>query len=1585
MSKVENAISARLEADRRDLLDLSLRNPLLNYRPRQRGLEVVGESPAALFRSLVREGKRLAFLPAPEPMTADEASPLAMPLASHGDLKLQTSLSADLLQARLSATYYAARTSLEEQGVNTLFLALGVLHWTGEDDRGRVLRAPLILVPVELERSSARERFRLRYTEEDLEANLSLLEKFKADFGLVLPELPEADVLDVARYFEDVDEAVRGRPGFGVEREVLLGFFSFGKFLMYRDLDEALWPDDAKPGRHRLLQALLHEGFHEPAPLVDEDGPLDRHLKPDEPRLVVDADSSQIQAILDVNQGRNLVIQGPPGTGKSQTITNLIAGAIGRGRRVLFVSEKMAALEVVKRRLDAIGLGDACLELHSRKTNKKAVLDELRRTLAPGRPRTDANADDLRLLGESRERLNSYCEAVNAAVGESGTTPYHGFGELLRLREERIEGLPSPVAIPTIGAWTSYELRRRQALVEELQSRVALVGPPNVHPFRGSRRKGLLPTEGDRLRDLIRAAQSATEAARAAIARLARALRLPPGITRGDGERLVRAAKRVGKSLPIQGADVASPDWLRHRGDLRELLGAGTAMTAAHARYEETLVPDAWDHDLHETRTALNALGRHWWRFLSGTHGRALHRLAALCRSAPPARLDDQLALIDAVHAVRRHRETIRRHEALAARLFGERWHGERSYWAMLAGIEKWAVQLHHDVRERKLPPEILDVLRSGPVAEDLDLPVAAVKSALAEHADRLRQVTAFLELDPSAAPGAGPELEDRPFGEQEERLALWLEQIHELPALVAFNHLAQRCRQEDLGSIVAIAESWPGAGRLLVNVFLRHWFETLLARAFQERPALAEFNGPGHEQAIGTFVELDRRVLRHNRARIALEHWERLPRHDGGGGGQLGVLKREFEKKARHLPVRALMGRAGIAIQAIKPVFMMSPLSIATFLAPGSLDFDLVIFDEASQVRPVDALGALLRAKQAVIVGDSRQLPPTPFFDRLTGDGEGPGDDDEDASGDVESILGLFSAQGAPERMLRWHYRSRHESLIAVSNHEFYDDRLVIFPSPDAGRSASGLTLRHLPETIYDRGNTRTNPGEAEAVARAVLEHAREQSDRPFEGPLTLGVAAFSMAQREAIQERLEQLRRDDPSCEEFFKAGGHEPFFIKNLENVQGDERDVMFISIGYGRAGGGAVPMNFGPLNGEGGERRLNVLMTRARRRCVVFTNLTAADLDLERSRSRGVRALKAFLDYAAGGGLGTAGEGEGPPPSPFEASVLAAVRALGYPVRARVGSSAYALDLAVLDPEREGVYLLGIECDGPTYQSARSARDRDRLRREMLESLGWSLHRIWSPDWVHNPAGEAQRLLRSIESGRARSVSRQLAAGGVEKGPRNATARPIAETYVRDTLEDPENGTEGAPHYQVAELSGDWAGLDPGSVPAERLIAAVVEVVRRESPVPIEEVVRRIGAAAGVKRLTSRILSVVERACEDAATQGKVHRRGDFLWDLAMSRPPLRDRGRLPADSRKIDLIAPEELALAVERVVSDAFGMDRGAVPFAVSRLLGFNRMSDDMKGRIESVVAALIGDGRLVARGDGLIAPEVRHPSAEAG
>ena len=511
-----------------------------------------------------------------------------------------------------------------------------------------------------------------------------------------------------------------------------------------------------------------------------------------------------------------------------------------------------------------------------------------------------------------------------------------------------------------------------------------------------------------------------------------------------------------------------------------------------------------------------------------------------------------------------------------------------------------------------------------------------------------------------------------------------------------------------------------------------------------------------------------------------------------------------------------------------------------------------------------------------------------------------------------------------------------------------------MIFPSPDRGREDTGLVYHYLPNTTYDRGGTRSNVGEAKRVAEAVMEHAR---NRP---QMSLGVAAFSTAQMQAIEDQLEILRRADPSCEAFFTAHPFEPFFIKNLENVQGDERDAIFISVGYGRTPVGTLPMSFGPLNQDGGERRLNVLITRARRVCEVFTNLTAEDIDLGRSGSRGVRALKTFLQYAKEGVLDVSVVTGREPDSPFEESVLSALQAAGYRVETQVGSAGFFIDLAVVDPERPGRYLLGVECDGATYHSARSARDRDRLRQEVLEERGWRIHRIWSTDWFRNPEKELKRVVEAIEEAK-------FYAGTSEK------AEPIEPNKGTDIVREKNLdlvGAPGIPKYEKANfgitIDGELHQASPDS-----LGDVIAEIVKVESPIHEQELTRRVTKAAHVARAGSRIRATIDAGFNSAVRKRKVLRSGDFLWNPEMHEAPIRDRRELPDASKKYNLIAPEELAAAIEKVVADSYGMDRSEIPAAVSSLLlGFRRTAGAAQRQVTEVLEGMVAEGRLVQEGD---------------
>jgi len=467
----------------------------------------------------------------------------------------------------------------------------------------------------------------------------------------------------------------------------------------------------------------------------------------------------------------------------------------------------------------------------------------------------------------------------------------------------------------------------------------------------------------------------------------------------------------------------------------------------------------------------------------------------------------------------------------------------------------------------------------------------------------------------------------------------------------------------------------------------------------------------------------------------------------------------------------------------------MMGPLSVAQYLTPGQIKFDLLIVDEASQLRPEDALGAISRAEQLVIVGDQKQLPPSSFFERI-GDDDDTEEDEKAAVEDAESILDVAASLYRPARMLKWHYRSRHASLIAFSNREFYKNQLIVFPSPMPHDKALGVKFVHVLDGVFE---DRRNYVEARRVVRSALDHMEQRKGE------TLGIVAMNAPQRELIEELLEQELKKRPAAEAFMAASREtlEPVFVKNLENVQGDERDVIFISATYGKSAGGHFYQRFGPVNGPTGHRRLNVLFTRAKKRVVLFSSMVADDIKVQPTSSHGVRALKGYLQYAATGILESAQIGGREPDSDFEIEVASALSAAGYKVVAQVGVAGYFIDLAVRDPDANEAFILGIECDGATYHSSLSARDRDRLRQSLLESLGWNIHRVWSTDWFKQKEREVSRIVERIEKERRLKKFAQNADASLSefdaREPETGTnwigevaAQPLSRSQVRTEL-------------------------------------------------------------------------------------------------------------------------------------------------------------------------------------------------------
>ncbi|MGD9856798.1 MAG: DUF3320 domain-containing protein, partial [Planctomycetaceae bacterium] len=738
---------------------------------------------------------------------------------------------------------------------------------------------------------------------------------------------------------------------------------------------------------------------------------------------------------------------------------------------------------------------------------------------------------------------------------------------------------------------------------------------------------------------------------------------------------------------------------------------------------------------------------------------------------------------------------------------------------------------------------------------------------------------------------------------------------------------------------------------------------EAAMRRVLAERSEIARFDGVSQNRLVEEFRRLDQERILLARKEVAAAHYNRLPA--GGDAGEVGIIRGEARKKRKLRALRRLLADAGHAVQAIKPVFMMSPTSVAQFLEPGILSFDLLVIDEASQVRPVEALGAILRSRQVVVVGDNRQLPPTAFFDRVV---DGDDEDEREQTGieaaDVESILDLCVARNIPQRMLRWHYRSRHHSLIAVSNREFYDNGLFVVPSPERDQSGYGLEFRLVPNGVYDRGKTSTNRREAQAVAQAMIDHARQSPD------MSLGVGAFSVAQRDAILDELELLRRAHPETEEFFVRSGDEPWFVKNLENIQGDERDTIFISVGYGKDESGYFGMNFGPLNGKGGERRLNVLISRAKKRCVVFSSIHADEIDLRRTNARGAEALKAFLQYAETGRIEVSRPTSQDCDSEFEAQVADALRRSGWNVDHQVGIAGFFIDLAVVDPAVPGRYLLGIECDGATYHSARWARDRDRLRQAVLQEHGWTIHRIWSTDWFHSRDEQLRKLLATLEELKLLRRDRQSA----------PSARPVTqEVTTQDGLREiprdvsdtrSENGHLGVP-YQEVEFRLPLISQEIHELEPKELAPVVVRIVAGEGPIHRDEIARRVTTLWGLQRAGSRITNAVNSALRTAVRAGQLDEAAGFYTVSGNPEIPIRSRENVRSSSlRRPEMLPLQEIDAAILQFIEAHISTSPDETTRGVSRIFGFRSTSAQLRERIDSRIEFLVSARRLSQDGD---------------
>lgn len=1486
--------AGRLERWKRRLLDLSMRNKLLNFKVGKGTIELLCPDAGALEDRLAG-GASLRLLPDPAPAARRGASASAIPgveaivpdrMALAADAldgnAVHTTLPPEDLEARVLDLYRTVRTTMEETGANNLYLAIGFVSWTPQPTEARgairagTYRAPLLLVPVALERKGVRLGFTLRRHDEPATINPTFLEMLRQDFRVQIPELDgdlpvDANGIDVRGIWTMVRTYLKDLAGFEVTEEVALSTFSFAKFLMWKQLGDQVADLLENPVVRRLVE-MRGSGLADDSPLPEAVG-LDRRMGVADLKLPLVADSSQTAAIVAATEGRSFVLYGPPGTGKSQTISNLIAHLLSAGKTVLFVSQKATALEVVRRRLERAGLGPFCLEVHSAKAQKSAVLDQLRTAWEFQASGVD---EPWRLTAETlqstRDQLNAHVEVLHRRW-PNGMSAYGAFGEVIAGRHIA-PGLT--IECPDPRADTEESLRLMAQHLTALADLGQEIGNPSVHPLRLIGKGVWTPAWQREFLGMVAAFIREAQAVLPASVPVAEFLDVAPT---GNPVR-IQTRHHLIDHLQAPGATagyrVLSVDRVALRVAMDEWVDALGAINRTVDRLARAWRETVWELDfvrvVSEWEEASGAFVLvAWWRTRLLWQAVAMHVATDAAggkgSTSRPADTGAELRGLREIAGLRAVFNT--KSEALER--FGTVWAGPETDLEAVRGAIAWAdraVELARDVRGgigiapggtglTPRPPsrvgkgELADVGEGGlsdwltglrqrldvalsPSASGTRERLAQARAAFRRFADARVAVEVsgeIVERSANESGGAGwakPSvlqsggvvwdgwqgipLDDDWISSVVPVANGWVEAADDLPAWCAWQRASSEAlesgdggtsdgsdargpaREIGLGVIITAfiegtitARQMPEAGRL---AYARGWIDAVV----NAEAGLNQFRSITHERVIQRFRESDARLTELAAGVIKARLASAVPsRGQVASSEQWLLLARELQRRRGHLPIRTLIARIPDVIPLLAPCLMMSPLSIAQYLPARHGVFDVVVFDEASQLPVWDAIGAIARGSQVIVAGDPKQLPPTNFFERADTETVDP----EEVE-DLESVLDECLAARLPEKRLIWHYRSRDEGLIAFSNQRYYDGKLITFPSPVSGERA--VRYVNVPGT-YDRGGARTNISEARAVVADVVRRLTTGAGASSLPAPSIGIVTFNAEQARLIENLLERERQTNPEVEARFGASEDGPVFVKNLETVQGDERDVILFSIGYGPDGNGRVYRNFGPLNLGGGARRLNVAITRARRALVVFGTLRADDITLTPTTPAGVRDFKHFLDYAERGPVALAQATEVPRAMtelPFETAVMEVLQAKGWEVRMQVGVSSFRIDLAVVHPDHPGRYLAGIECDGATYHRSATARDRDRLREAVLRDLGWKILRVWSTDWWVTMDRAAARLHDALNE--LLAADRGAGENDLTLGETGLTPQPDSQ-HGKGEQTDAEMGETGPTHGET----------------------------------------------------------------------------------------------------------------------------------------------------------------------------------------
>lgn len=1517
----------------RKLLDLSLRNNLLNIRLTKSTLQLISVH-LPLLEDALADGEEFTVLPKPGDwdnglmdagiyQTIHQTDPMIDLVKQELTQKrLRSYLTEGELVKSLTHLYRSSRLSLEENGANTLYLALGLLRWYETPQSELPRFAPILLLPVEMIRKSAQKGYVIRARDEEVMMNITLLEMLRQDFGISiggLETLPrDASGVDVKLVFNTIRKGIMNQKGWNVEEISILGIFSFSKFVMWNDIHNHA----DKLCENRIVKSLI-TGMVEWDVQEEQEVHLDRDFKPADLVLPISADSFQKEAVCQAAANQSFILHGPPGTGKSQTITNIIADSLYRGKKVLFVAEKMAALSVVQKRLRDIGLAPFCLELHSNKATKSSILEQLRVTMEVVRKREPENfAEESERLHALRSELNQYVELLHRKQ-LSGLSLYDAlFG--YSMAEGNVSGFEFSRQV--IEGLTESRINEWRDLVEQLQTAATLCGSISSHPLReiqtGNYSLSLradVKEELSRQIELLRGLQTAV----AEFAGLLGEVAVCESFSSLESLREIASLLLESPLLPC--GVLQADAFAETAAEILVIVQHGRCRDEVCDELLTEFSQSLLELDADRLLVEWNTAGKKWFlpRYL--TERRVLNMLKGYSLNGVLAK-ERVPSLLKKIITYQNERQWVERKSGQYSQVAGSLWED----WGRLEQGCAACLQL-----TEKLFALCGDIPLAARFRKTLSAHLAeGMEAFLSLHRDQLISYCSMLQ----DAVGAGAALVeklgmacpcDAGIGSSLELARRHLNHLELLRDWCNWNRIKQCAHEAGLDTFVAYVSHHEVNG--ITGAFDKALYQGVINAVIDAEPALANFNGTLFEDKIRKFRELTKQFEQLTREELVAKLASNIPSfaREAAQSSEVGILQRNIRSRGKGTSIRKLFDLIPSLLTRLNPCMLMSPMSVAQYLDADNIKFDLVIFDEASQMPTCEAVGAIARGNHAIVVGDPKQMPPTSFFSASRVDEDHP--DQED----LESILEDCLALSLPSKHLLWHYRSKHESLIAFSNSQYYENKLLTFPSPDDIKSK--VTYQAV-VGFYDKGKSRQNRAEAEAVIREILTRL---SDRAL-SKRSIGVVTFSSVQQTLIEDLLNEALGKNPDLETIALESS-EPLFVKNLENVQGDERDVILFSVGYGPDAEEKVSLNFGPLNREGGWRRLNVAVSRARYEMKIFSTLKADQIDLARTSSEGVAGLKAFLEYAEKGKNAMAVRG-GRHSSKGKSLVdLMAdrIREQGYEVHTHIGCSGYRVDMGVVHPERQSEYLIGILCDGENYREAKTVRDREIIQQDVLRLLGWRLHRVWTMDWIDSAEKVMAGIMTAIAEAAAKDQEKEESPP-VEEPPVGPDQK-IAEAPVSEPAALPAAELGYRMDYQSYPVELCCIEAEEFLLPSRAglVMSQITGILEYEAPISRTQLCRRILSLWGIARIGSRIDAHLTQLFSIMKLQTTGKGKELFFWRADQNPTTYMNYRVFMTNASDI---CSEEVSVAVKEILETQISLTQEDLVKETARLLGYSRM-----------------------------------------